>query len=269
MFNALNLTVARLGTHYTTSKSALSSSLQKLSSGKSFEQPKDGVAEFMRMQQIRLDRKGFSEVTRNLTRATAVLNVAESAATEIVDSFTRLKEVTELYHLDSTTSTEKKMYELEFSNILVNIDMIKENTTFEGRRLVQDSEVITSVMLDPNDLSKTLTIEYGSEHMVDTSMLHISPAGGEEEAMAALDEQMGNALSYLARTSGFLRSVGSQIDLVNSKVENGQAYESTIGAINDVEELSRMVTHDIRQQAALSMILHANTARQGILRLVG
>lgn len=269
MANTLSLTVSRLSSQYNISSNALSSSIQRLSSGKRFGEPKDGVAEFMRMQQIRQDRRGYDDIMRNLAKGTAILNVAEGAATNIVDSFKRLKEITDLYHSSTSTASEKKIYEHEFAYIVADINMVADSASFEGRKLIQADSIITTLTLDPNDFSKTLEIRYDAEQMPDTSGLAIDAGGTKESAMEALDEQMAKAMSYLAKTSGFIRSIQSQTELINSVIENGHAYESTIGGINDAEELSRMVTNEIRQQATLSMILHANAARQSILRLLG
>ncbi len=269
MVDTLRLATGRIGSHYKTSSNALANSLSRLSSGKKIAQPSDGIGEFIRIQRIRQDRRGYDEVTRNLARGTAMLNVAEAAGTEVVNGFMRLKEITELYHMGSTSSERKELYDLEFSTILVNMNTIKQAAKFDGKELMQSDNVLSSISLDPNGLDMVLEIKYAADQMFDTSGLAIDAGGSKEAAMALIDEQKSKAMAYLGQTSGYLRSVETQRTLVNAAVENGQAYESLVEGIDEGEELARMVTHEIRQQASISMLMHANVARQGVLKLLG
>ncbi|KMQ50316.1 Flagellin protein FlaA [Chitinispirillum alkaliphilum] len=267
--DSLSLAVSRIGSHYNTSRKGLSVSLERLSTGRRFEQPRDGIGDFIRIQRIRQDRRDYDEISKNLSRATAILNVAESAGMEVVNNFQRLKEITELYHMRSTTDENRSLYELEFDTLLVNMNTIKNTISFDGKQLIQHTDTVARINLDPHNPDSVLEIRFDESQMFDTSGLSINSGGSKETAMQAIEEQMGKAMLYLGQTSGFMRSVNTQTELIGSVVENGHAYESTLGSINEVEELSKMVTHDMRQQASISMLMHANVARQAILKLLG
>jgi flagellin-like hook-associated protein FlgL len=145
------------------------------------------------------------------------------------------------------------------------------NTHYDGDQLVQSDESVASLFLDPNDLSKTLEISFADVTIIDTTALEIegSPADQTEAgALGLIDEQYGNALSYLAEVSGYLRSVDAHTAITDSIMQNEDAYESTINRVNDAEELNRVVSNDIRQQASLAMLSQASMYRMGVLSLL-
>jgi flagellin len=261
MVGGLDLTSRRVGNFYNASRNALALSLQRISSGKKLVAPRDGVSEFMQVQKIRQDRRGYEEVQKELSYARGMLDIASEAGDHIVKDFRRLKEIYAVYQ-DETDPTARAALEVEFDTIKSDIDSIMDSTFYDGRQLIQNGSTLKSVMLDPNDLTRTLEITFSGVDLPDTSAFSLS------DPQSDLDEQYGNALGYLARVNGYNRSVDAQSAVASSIMENAAAHESTLTDVDDAEEYSRMVTNEIRQQASLAMLSQSNMYRMGVLRLL-
>jgi flagellin len=265
MVDTLSLTANRISSFHKLSSLRLADSLKHIAAGKRILTPSEGIGDFMRAQTIRQDRSGYENLRRGLARGDAMLNVAEGAATTIVNDFKRMKEIVEIYYGGTVDETGRTALEAEFNMLKVDIDSIRDNTYYEGRQLMQGASPLVTLNLSPTDMSKTMKIEFDAADIVDTSAIDLT--AGEDAANNAIDTQMSVNYTYVAKVSGFLRGIDSQRNVMTSIISNSTAYESTISNVNDGEEMSRAVAHDIRNQASLSMLMQANVARQSILRL--
>ncbi|MBD3317707.1 MAG: hypothetical protein GF344_18120 [Chitinivibrionales bacterium] len=270
MVGTVDFSQNRIANFYSSTRQALESSLQRIASGKKFRAPEDGVPEFMKVQKLRQDRRGYSLIQRDFGRARSVLAVAEKAGTHVVDNVERMKELVKRYWSEEDPVV-KEGIKAEYDSLKTDIDRIIENTTYDGDQLIQNSSTVATLYLDPNDISKKLEIGFTNVDIVDTTNLEIDGDAGnqtEERALELIDEQYGNALSYLGEVTGQIRSVDAHASITESVIENGNAYESTINEVNDAEELNRVVTNEIRQQASLAMLSQASMYRMGVLSLL-
>ncbi len=261
MIGGLNSTARNVSHFYSSTKAALSLSLQRIASGKKLLSPKDGVSEFMQVQHIRQDRRGYEEVQKDLSYARGMLQVSMEAGDQIVKSFRRLKEIYDVYQ-DETDEIARSALESEFESIQNAIDSIMDSAYYDGRHLMQTDSTIKSVMLDPNDITQTLDITFAGMSLPDTSAFSL------DDPEANLDGEYKHALKYLAQANGLNRSVDAQFALTSSIMENAAAHESTLSDVDDAEEYSRMINQEIRQQASLAMLSQSNMHRMGVLRLL-
>lgn len=268
MAGPLELTASRIGVTFNLSSIALSQSLQRISSGKKYLQPRDGIGEFMSVQRIQRDRRGYQIIRDGLANGRSVMGVAEAAGTEIVDTIKRMKELVADYWDSSATATGQAAARGEFDQLAANINRINSTTTIDGRALFQ-AGTLMSMMVDPNDPTQTLDITFAAGDLVDATpgAMTIDDGVSESSTMAAIDAELDSAMTYIAKVSGYMQSIDSQIAIGDSVIENGSAYESTLNGVDDARELSNVVTHEIRQRASLSMLSQGNMIRMGILRL--
>ena len=104
---SLDLTSSRIANFYNISQGTLASSLVKLSSGKNYNSPKDGVAEYFKIDRLNRNRRGYEDVRRNLERGIAIVNTAERFAMELVEGFKQLKMLTYDYWNEPVGSDQR------------------------------------------------------------------------------------------------------------------------------------------------------------------
>lgn len=267
MIGSLELAISRIGDYYKLSRNAYANSLINISSGIKYHEPKDGVAEYMRIQRLQQDQRGYRVVQRNLSTGLYMMNVAEHIGTQIVEDMKQLKHITLEYWDADPGSMERNYLEIEFNGIVTDIENLQDNAVFQGLDLMQNGTV-TSIMLNPNDISQTLDIAYNNNDIVDTTVLAVDAGVDYDATIAIIDTEFNKSMSYLSKTSGYIYSVNSQMAVTDSIIENNSAFESALNDIDDADEIKNLISHEIRQQASLSMMVHANMIRMGVLKLI-
>lgn len=266
------LTTMRVATFYNATKNAMATSLSRIASGKNFNRPQDDVSYFMRLQNVRQNRRGYERIESELDNVGAMMDLAESSGTLIVDNINEMKRLS-LEYWGSEDATTKTAIKNQFDALKDTIaDIVDSANYFGGKKLMQDGD-LASVILSPSDMSNKLTISFDAGDVVDATQLDVTgiSLGSPDEATvtAAMDVQYDKAMSYVTKVSSYIHRIEAQKSVAQSVIDNSTAYESTINDVDDAKELSRVTENDIRQQAALSMLAQANNSRFGILKLLG
>ena len=267
MINSLEYTSLQISDFYNATRNSLAVSLQRISSGKKVIDPKDNIGSFMHLQRIQQTKRGYNTLADGLTAAASMVDLGEKAATQVVDTIKRMKELIVTYHSNLNSPEGQAADNAEFDGLKASLDTIKAQTWFQGKNLFT-AGTMASVLIDPNNFSNTLDITFAAGDIFDTAAMDINGGGDQNTAMATVDPQLDAALSYLGKVTAYKRAVESQQNLMFSIVQNGDAYASAVNNVDDGEELSKVVDYDIRQQAALSMLAQANSYRTSILKLI-
>lgn len=265
------LTTMRVATFYNATKNAMATSLSRIASGKNISRPQDDVSYFMRLQNVRQNRRGYERIKGELDNVSAMMGLAERSGMLIVDNVKEMKRLAVEYW-GSDDATAKEAIEDKFNALKdTTADIINSSNFFDGKKLMKEGDV-TSVVLSPSDMSNKLTISFDAGDIVDPAQFDVTGlslgSADETTVNAALDEQYGKAMSYLSKVGTNIHRIESQTAVAQSVIDNSAAYESTINDVDDAKELSKVTEFDIRQQAALSMLAQANNSRFGILRLL-
>ena len=151
MLSNINLTTFRIADFYNANQNSLAISLQRLSTGKKYLQPKDGISEFMRVQKLQQDRRGYEVIKKDLQRGYAIVTVAEKAGDQIVET---VKEMKELVH-GGTTSKQIMKGETAGVDLLQLLDSLAHGE-FAGRSLHCDKKLLYLKGLDDIIVGTTL-----------------------------------------------------------------------------------------------------------------
>ena len=267
MITGIGFTSTDLGAIYSQSKTAMARPLIRLSSGKNYNKPKDGVGEYFLVDRMNRDRRGYETVRRNLEKGVAIVNAAEGIALELTEGFKQLKNLTLEYWDSPAGSLDRTLIESEFNAVVFGMQTIIDNAEFEGRDLMA-AGTVTSIMLNPNDISQTLDITYANGDLVDTSTLAVDAGADYAATIAIIDTELNKNMNYLSKTSGYIYSVNAQISVTNSMIESSSAGEAAINNVDEAKEMKELVAQEIRQQAAVSMISQANMMRMSMLKLI-
>jgi len=132
--------IAALNAHrnLTTSDTALSKSLEKLSSGYRINKAADDAAGLAISQAFRADIASYKVASRNTSEASSLLQVAEGATDQIGNMLTRLKELaTQASSANAGSNLDK--INAESMKVLEEIDRIANSTEYAGTSLINGS----------------------------------------------------------------------------------------------------------------------------------
>ena len=118
--------------------SAMSKSLERLSSGYRINSAKDDAAGLSISQGFRADIASYKVASRNVTEGNALLQVAEGSMDQVGNMLTRLKELA-TQAASSNAGTNLDKINAEGNQLLQEIDRIANSTAYAGTKLVDGS----------------------------------------------------------------------------------------------------------------------------------
>ncbi|MCC7205532.1 MAG: flagellin [Phycisphaeraceae bacterium] len=118
-------------------QSALTKSLERLSTGYRINRGSDDPAGLIASEKLRSEKTAISAAIGNAQRADQVLNVAEGGLGEINSLLTELQDLVGKSANDAGLSTEEReANQLQIDSILQTIDRLSQTTSFEGTKLL-------------------------------------------------------------------------------------------------------------------------------------
>jgi flagellin len=130
-----NIAAMNAQTNLSVSDSAMSKSLQRLSSGYRINSAKDDAAGLAISQSFRADIASVKVAQRNITEANSLLQVAEGAMNSVGDILTRMKELA-TQAASANVGTDISKVASEFDTLVSEIDRIADSTKYAGTKLV-------------------------------------------------------------------------------------------------------------------------------------
>jgi len=122
---------------------AMSKSLEKLSTGLKINRAQDDAAGLAMSEQMRTQIRGLGKAKQNSQDGIAALQIAEGGLAEITNIMQRQRELAIQSANDTLTSTERMYLDLEFQELTKEVARIAKTTDYNGKNMLNWSE-------DPN-----------------------------------------------------------------------------------------------------------------------
>ena len=267
----INTNVAAFNTHRNLmgQDSALSKSLEKLSSGLRVNRASDDAAGLSISERLRTQTRGLAQAQRNAQDGISLINTAEGAMNEIHDILQRMRELAVQSANGTLTTADRSATNAEFTAIRAEIDNIANYSTFNGKSLINGAGTFTfqvganqgqTFAVTTADVRATaLTINASTV----TDVASASTALGSIDAAIA---QVSTQRSNLGAASNRLEHV---INNTGVSRENLLAAESRIRDVDMASEMTEMTRRQILLQSGTAMLSQANMTGQAILGLLG
>jgi len=117
---------------------AMSKSLEKLSTGLKINRAQDDAAGLAMSEQMRTQIRGLGKAKQNAQDGQAALQIAEGALAEITNCMQRQRELAIQAGNDTLTSTERKYLDDEFQELSKEIGRIALSTDYNGKNLLSN-----------------------------------------------------------------------------------------------------------------------------------
>lgn len=115
---------------------ALSTSLQRLSTGLRINSAADDAAGLGVSENLRSQVNGTAQANQNAQDGIAALNIAEGAGNEVSSILQRMRELAVQSSNDTFTSTERAYSQQEFAALQSEIDRISNATNYNKQDLI-------------------------------------------------------------------------------------------------------------------------------------
>ena len=248
--------------------SALSKSMEKLSSGYRINRAADDSAGLAISEKLRAEIGGLDQAQRNSQDAVSLVQTAEGAMSEVHSMLQRVRELAVQYKNGTLSTEDRTAIQSEVNQLGSEIQRIGTAAAFNGISLLASAGTIT-FQVGANDgetISVTATQLFGSgsTYKVDSGIFNF----GATVTLASIDSAIQNVSDARADLGAVQNRLEHTLNNLSNYEENLTASESNI---KDVDMASEMVTFtklQVLQQAGTSMLAQANQAPQSVLSLL-
>jgi flagellin len=255
-------------------KNNMDNNFRKLSSGERITRAGDDAAGLAISEKLKGHIRGLRQAKRNSDDGISLIQTAEGAINEVSNIIIRLRELSVQAASDTVGDTERGFSNIEFQNLLEEIQRISEGTEFNGRKLLDGTggvvEVQVGIFNDPNQDR----IKYDSA-TTDTTLETIGLMGEsiahKEGAQLSL-KKLDDALVRINGTRANLGALQNRLQSASNSIaiteENFSAANSRIRDVDVAAETADMAKNNILSQAGVSVLAQANQAPNFALKLL-
>jgi flagellin len=261
------------------SRSQLGKSITRLASGVKITGSSDGAAELALSENLRSDVRALQQGSRNLGEGLSLIRTSEGALSEVSSILIRLRSLASQSANGTIGQDERQTVDLEYQNLLAELDRIANTTEFQGNQLLDGTlansaaeHIVLQLGVDSSaknqiDLNAEIDLTEVSRAALNLTSSNVTTQGS---AFLALND-LTVAIDSLIDTRGKVGSVevrlGHALNSLNAQVENLTAAVSTIRDTDIAEELATLTKNQILVQAGSAMLGQANLIPQAVLTL--
>ena len=261
------------------SRSQLGRSITRLASGVKISGASDGVGELALSESIRSDVRALQQGSRNLNDGLGLIRTAEAALNDISGTFIRLRELASQAANGTVGATEKQTINLEYQNLLAELDRISTSTEFRDTTLLDGSlaksasvHLVLQLGSDSSsknqiDLNNELDLTQVSRAAFNLTDSNVTSQGSAFLALNDLTSAIDTLISIRSRAGSTQIRLTSALNNLNAQIENLSGAVSTIRDANIAEELALLTKNQILVQAGAAMLAQANLIPQSVLTL--
>lgn len=268
--NTMSL-VAQTNLSYT--QRALTTALERLSSGSRINHAYDDPAGYLMSIQMQFQITGNDVGTNNLYMAVDALNTADSFLRVMQDDLQRMNELAYLAKNDLLTADQRATYNNEFVELVDEIQRLATNANYNGRVLMSGSLQGVTIQTGASATNvvtmsiNTLTIGTSGLNVSNLSISTISGANCAILQLAsAIRFNLGPTVAVIgAQASGWYRSTAAQEAYsTNLKAARSRIYDADIAV-----ETTNLTNAQVIVQSGIAALAQANSAATLALGLIG
>lgn len=244
--------------------SAMSTALQRLSSGLRINSAKDDAAGLAISERFTAQIRGLNQGARNAADAISLAQTAEGALQEITTNVQRIRELA-VQSVNATNGTDDRAaLDTEVQQLISEIDRVAD-TKFNGTAVVGTG-------------AGTFKFQVGADSGDTISVTTTSVKGsltGDIKTSATANTMIGSADTYLKTLNTARSNLGAVQNRFESVIRNTQNMAENLsaarGRIVDADfaaETAAMTRAQILQQAGVAMLSQANSVPQNVLSLL-
>ena len=274
----INTNVAAMNTLRVLSgtEQSITRSIGRLSSGFRINRAADDAAGLAIANQLRADLGAMKQATRNAEQANALLQVAEGGATGIQSILVRMKELASQAASDNVDATGRGRIDIEYQELLVEVDRIADSTEFSGVNLLNDTAGAVSlefVVGASSTIANDKITLAAFDLTTDATGLNITGTDlttdvNAEAVLTAVDAAITAVSDAFATIGAKQNRLDIALTQVRITVENTAAAESVIRDADMAAEFTELTKSQILQQAGTAVLAQANQSAQSVLALL-
>ncbi|HGY92706.1 MAG TPA: flagellin FliC [Planctomycetes bacterium] len=251
---------------------ALSGSFRKLSTGLRVASASDDAAGLAISERLRAQIRSVAQSERNANDGISLVQTAEGALNEVNNILVRMRELAIQSKNGTLADQDRDTLDLEFQQVISEIDRIAKATNFSGLKLLDGSSPTISLHIGPGTTAGVDTLNISLVSTLASNLgisgLSIGTGSNVTNAINGIDAAINTVLSLRGSLGATQNRLQSTIRQLQIDRENISAAESRIRDLDVAEETANLTRNSILQQAAISILAQANVQPQAALSLL-
>ena len=243
---------------------ALSKTMEKLSSGLRINRAADDAAGLAISEGMRAQIRGTAMAQRNAMDGISLVQTAEGALNEMHGIVQRIRELAVQWGNGTLASSDQAKITSEVAQLTAELVRIRDNAKFNGIALFQATA------------TSNVTLQIGADGNLDaasnTNRIGISLQALDFSTVSMDVAQVDVTLQSISSARANLGSVQNRLEhaIANLGVyqENLTAAESRVRDADIAQEMVSLTKLQILQQSGTAMLAQANQAPQSVLSLI-
>ncbi len=279
-----NLSSLNAQHNLTMSQSALSTSMQRLSSGLRVNSAKDDAAGLAIASRMDAQVRGMTVAVRNANDGISLSQTAEGALGKISDSLQRMRELAVQSANATNSSSDKDSLDKEFGELAKEIQRVAGGTTFNGLHILGSNAGAQSFQVGAGTTSNDNVDITTTDMTTDSTITAVAGTDNTGAGRALIDntataaaihtviDNLDTSINTVNTQRSAMGASQSRFDSVignlNTSVQNQTAARSRIMDADFAAETANLSRANILQQAGNAMIAQANQLPQQVLQLL-
>jgi flagellin len=267
----INTNVAAMNAYRNLSgtQNAMSTSLERLSSGLRINRAADDAAGLAISEKLRAQSNGLNQATANAQDGISLIQTAEGALNETHSILQRMRQLTVQAGNDTNGSEERTNIATELTALKDELDRISDTTQFNKQDLLKGSFSATLQVGANSGQTMDVAINASDSATLGVDALDVTDAAAVATSLDAIDDAISTVSTDRAGLGALQNRLQHTINSLSVAAENAAASESRIRDTDMAKEMTSFTRSQILQQAGVSMLAQANQAPQSVLKLLG
>ncbi len=259
-----------------TNRVSLDRTLERLSSGSRINHAGDDAAGLAISESLRAQVRGLGQAERNAQDGISLIQVAEGAMGEVSNILIRMRELGVQGASDTIGQQERQFLDVEYQQLLEEIDRIAQSTEYNGVSLLNGSASTFEIQIGTknNPAVDRVRLFDGTAADINVVALGINLASvadksSAQNSLASVDKALGSVTAIRAEFGAMQNRLQSVINNNQIARENLSAANSRIRDADIAEETTELTKQQILMQSGVAVLTQANTTIKSALGLLG
>jgi len=272
----INTNVASINAQRNLSKTRLTQqkTLEQLSSGQRINRAGDDAAGLAISENLKAQIRGLSQAERNAADGISLVQIAEGGLSETSNILIRLRELAVQAASDTIGPTERKFLNVEFEQLVAEVDRIANSTEFNRVPLLNGTGAVFDIQIGTrNDpLSDRLTFDASSADVnvaaLGLNLASVADKISAQNSLAAIDSSIVSVSGIRADFGALQNRLQSTINNLQVSVENLSSANSRVRDADIASATAELTKSNILMQAGTSVLAQANKSSTSALQLI-
>ncbi len=246
-------------------QTAMSQSMEKLSSGLRINRAADDAAGLAISEKMRAQINGIDRAHQNAMDGISMVQTGEGALNEVHSILQRVRELAVQYNNGTLSTADRAAITAEITQLSAEVGRIVDTTQFNGISLLSGGASVTFQV--GANAGETITLN--NANLGGTYFDSVFSTGfGVSADITSMDKAINSIADVRATYGAAQNRLEHTITNLGTYQENLSAAESRIRDVDVAAEMVNFTKYQILSQSGTSMLAQANQLPQSVLKLL-